>query len=54
MELPEIYSVKASAWNGSWAKVPWITIFNKLITESVQSGFYCVYFAPTSLAFILL
>jgi 5-methylcytosine-specific restriction protein A len=54
LELPEIYSVKASAGNGSWAKVPGIAIFNKLVTESVQSGFYCVYFAPTSLAFILL
>ncbi|WP_445300041.1 MrcB family domain-containing protein [Microcoleus sp. AT3-A2] len=43
LELPEIYSVKASAGNGSWAKVPWIAIFNKLVTESVQSGFYCVY-----------
>lgn len=43
LELPEIYSVKASAGKGSWAKVPWIAIFNKLVTESVQSGFYCVY-----------
>jgi 5-methylcytosine-specific restriction protein A len=43
LELPEIYSVKASAGNGSWAKVPWIAIFNKLVTESVMSGFYCVY-----------
>ncbi|WP_445304817.1 MULTISPECIES: MrcB family domain-containing protein [unclassified Microcoleus] len=23
-ELPEIYSVKASPGNGSWAKVPWL------------------------------
>jgi len=43
LELPEIYSVKASAGNGSWPKVPWIAIFNKLVTESVKSGFYCVY-----------
>ncbi len=43
LELPEIYSVKASAGKGSWAKVPWIAIFNKLVTESVKSGFYCVY-----------
>ncbi len=43
LELPEIYRVKASAGNGSWAKVPWIAIFNKLVTESVMSGFYCVY-----------
>ena len=43
LELPEIYRVKASAGNGSWAKVPWIAIFNNLVTESVMSGFYCVY-----------
>ncbi|MBD1826607.1 DUF3578 domain-containing protein [Microcoleus sp. FACHB-61] len=43
LELPEISSVKASAGNGSWAKVPWIAIFNKLVTDNVKSGFYCVY-----------
>ncbi|MBW3585017.1 MAG: DUF3578 domain-containing protein, partial [Cyanobacteria bacterium 0813] len=43
LALPEIYSVKASAGNGSWAKVPWIAIFNKLVTDNVKSGFYCVY-----------
>ncbi|WP_445243538.1 MULTISPECIES: MrcB family domain-containing protein [unclassified Microcoleus] len=53
-ELPEISSVKASAGNGFWAKVLGIAIFNKLVTESVQSGIYCVYFAPNSVAFTLL
>jgi 5-methylcytosine-specific restriction protein A len=43
LELPGIYRVKASAGNGSWAKVPWIAIFNKLVTDNVKSGFYCVY-----------
>lgn len=41
--LDDIYKVKASAGNGAWAKVPWIAIFNRLVTESVTSGFYCVY-----------
>ncbi|MDE5097826.1 MAG: DUF3578 domain-containing protein [Trichodesmium sp. St16_bin4-tuft] len=41
--LPDIYSIKASVGNGAWAKVPWIAIFNRLITETVTSGFYCVY-----------
>jgi 5-methylcytosine-specific restriction protein A len=41
--LPNFYSIKASAGNGAWAKVPWIAIFNKLVTETVTSGFYCVY-----------
>ena len=43
LELSDMYSIKASAGNGAWAKIPWIAIFNKLITESVTSGFYCVY-----------
>jgi 5-methylcytosine-specific restriction protein A len=43
LDLSDIYSVKASSGNGAWAKVPWIAIFNKLVTESVTSGFYCVY-----------
>jgi 5-methylcytosine-specific restriction protein A len=43
LELPDIYNIRASVGNGSWAKVPWIAIFNRLVTESVTSGFYCVY-----------
>ncbi|MEG4500215.1 DUF3578 domain-containing protein [Microcoleus sp. F10-C6] len=55
LELPEIYTVKASAGNGSWAKVPWIAIFNKLVTRVSSRGFTVfIYFAPTSLAFIFL
>lgn len=43
LSLPDVYSIKASAGNGAWAKIPWIAIFNKLVTERVTSGFYCVY-----------
>jgi 5-methylcytosine-specific restriction enzyme A len=43
LDLPEFYSVKASVGNGSWAKIPWIAILNKLVTENISSGFYCVY-----------
>jgi 5-methylcytosine-specific restriction enzyme A len=43
LALPDVYSIKASAGNGAWAKIPWIAIFNKLVTETVTSGFYCVY-----------
>jgi len=46
LALPDIYSIKASAGNGAWAKVPWIAIFNKLVTEAVTSGFFCVYLFP--------
>lgn len=43
LKLPEIYSIQASAGNGSWAKIPWIAVFNKLVTESVRFGFFLVY-----------
>jgi 5-methylcytosine-specific restriction enzyme A len=43
LDLSDMYSIKASAGNGAWAKIPWIAIFNRLVTESVTSGFYCVY-----------
>lgn len=43
LDLPNIYNIKASAGNGAWATIPWIAVFNTLITESVKSGFYCIY-----------
>ncbi|WP_413173163.1 MrcB family domain-containing protein [Anabaena azotica] len=43
LNLPDIYSIQASAGNGSWASIPWIAVFNKLITESVRFGFFLVY-----------
>ena len=43
LTLPDVYSIKASAGNGAWAKIPWIAIFNRLVTETVTSGFFCVY-----------
>lgn len=43
LALPSIYSIKASAGNGSWAKIPWISVSNTLITDTVTSGFYCIY-----------
>ncbi|MEH2137037.1 MrcB family domain-containing protein [Nostoc sp.] len=43
LNLSEIYSIQASAGNGSWANIPWIAVFNKLVTESVRFGFFLVY-----------
>lgn len=28
---------------GNWAKIPWVAVLNKKITETVQSGYYPVY-----------
>ena len=37
------YLIKASAGAGNWADVPWLSILNPVITESIQSGIYPVY-----------
>lgn len=39
----ERYEVDASAGKGTWAKAPWIAIFDTLITDTAQSGYYPVY-----------
>jgi 5-methylcytosine-specific restriction protein A len=43
LNLLDIYSIKASPGNGAWAWIPWIAVFNKLITDSVTSGIFLVY-----------
>ena len=51
-EVPEIirsliknprYLVNGSAGKGRWARVPWIAVFDRLVTDSAQDGFYLVY-----------
>jgi len=37
------YKVKSSVGGGNWANIPWIAVFDKLITESAQDGYYPVY-----------
>lgn len=39
----ERYKIVGSAGKGNWVDVPWIAIFDKLITESAQSGYYPVF-----------
>lgn len=39
----ERYTVQGSVGQGNWARVPWIAVFDKLITETAQSGYYVVY-----------
>jgi len=41
--LPYELKVKASVGAGNWAAVPWLGIFDPLITESATKGFYIVY-----------
>lgn len=37
------YIVHGSAGQGNWAKVPWVAVYDSLITDSAQDGFYIVY-----------
>jgi 5-methylcytosine-specific restriction protein A len=39
----ERYIVKGSAGAGQWASIPWVAIFDKLITDTAQSGYYPVF-----------
>ena len=37
------YIVRGSAGQGNWAKVPWVAIYDRFITDTAQEGFYLVY-----------
>jgi len=39
-EASERYIWQGSAGQGNWARAPWLAIFDILITDSVQSGYY--------------
>lgn len=48
------YKIKASVGNGQWAAVPWLSIFDKEITESAQRGYYIVYLFTADLSGVYL
>lgn len=37
------YIVHGSPGQGAWARVPWIAVYDRFITETAQDGFYVVY-----------
>ncbi|TCK60493.1 MrcB family domain-containing protein [Seleniivibrio woodruffii] len=37
------YIIQGSVGKGNWSKSPWIAVFDKLITNTVQCGYYPVY-----------
>lgn len=37
------YIAQGSAGKGNWARVPWVAVFDRLITETAQDGYYLVY-----------
>jgi 5-methylcytosine-specific restriction protein A len=40
---PDRYLVHGSAGKGNWARVPWVAVFDRLVTETAQDGLYIVY-----------
>jgi len=37
------YIAHGSPGQGNWARVPWVAVFDRLITETAQDGYYLVY-----------
>ncbi|RJP57162.1 MAG: DUF3578 domain-containing protein [Candidatus Auribacter fodinae] len=37
------YLIKGSVGQGNWARVPWLAIFDRLVTETATDGYYIVY-----------
>jgi 5-methylcytosine-specific restriction protein A len=37
------YRVTGSPGRGNWAETPWVSVFDRLVTETAQRGFYVVY-----------
>jgi len=37
------YIVHGSPGQGNWARVPWVAVYDRFITETAQEGFYVVY-----------
>jgi 5-methylcytosine-specific restriction protein A len=48
------YLVEGSAGQGQWAQVPWVALFDRLITTSAQQGFYVVYLFRADLSGVYL
>jgi 5-methylcytosine-specific restriction protein A len=42
------YLLEGSPGKGRWSEVPWVAIFNPLVTETAQSGYYVVYLVSNS------
>ena len=43
VDNPSRYKFRGSAGQSLWAKCPWVAVFDILITESAESGYYPVY-----------
>jgi 5-methylcytosine-specific restriction protein A len=39
----ERYMVYGSVGQGNWARIPWVAVFDRLVTDTAQNGYYVVY-----------
>lgn len=37
------FIIQGSPGQGNWAQIPWLGVFDRLVTESARTGFYVVY-----------
>ena len=43
MIASDSYKITGSPGRGNWAETPWVAVFDPLVTETAQRGFYVVY-----------
>ena len=48
LDKPQGLTVKGSAGAGQWAAVPWIAVFDDVVTDSATRGYYVVYLFHTT------
>jgi 5-methylcytosine-specific restriction protein A len=54
-DIPEErYLIEGSAGQGQWAQVPWLAVFDRLITNTARQGFYIVYLFRSDLSGVYL
>jgi 5-methylcytosine-specific restriction enzyme A len=41
------YLVEGSAGKGNWAETPWVSVFDRMVTETARRGYYIVYLFPS-------
>jgi 5-methylcytosine-specific restriction protein A len=40
---PDVFTIEGSAGQGQWVRCPWVAVFDPVVTESAQRGYYPVY-----------
>jgi len=48
------YHIEGSAEQGQWAELPWVAVFDRLITNTARQGFYIVYLFRSDLSGVYL